>query len=74
MDKVMAFGNGLLQQIETFEKENNVIIDVVYWGIGFKKDYVPDGKIIWGDPNRRDVSIEYHDANNDDWDNKRRKT
>jgi hypothetical protein len=61
MDKLIQFARKLVDQIENFEKENHVTVDVVRWGIGFRDDHVDTGSIIWGDPNERNVPVEYHD-------------
>ncbi len=57
MDKGIEFAISLAAQIEEFEKENNVKVNIVRWGIGVTEQ----GEISWGDENERHISIEYRD-------------
>lgn len=58
MDKGIEFARSLATQIEEFEKENNVKVNIVRWGIGVTEQ----GEFTWGDENERHISIEYHEA------------
>jgi hypothetical protein len=60
MDKMIEFCKNIADQLEFFEKNNGVKVDVLRWGIGFKDTYRNTGEIIWGDPTERNVSVECH--------------